>query len=86
MRRLLSKQGRLCKNQPFFFCRFVNDVLHIRKSEQDVFRRAPIERTHREIVVLTLTNSQFLFEIVKGIEFVGSIEFFIVPAVTTGSE
>lgn len=37
-------------------CRFVNDVLHIRESEKHLFRRAPVERTHREIVVFTLVN------------------------------
>lgn len=49
-------------------CRFVNDVLHILKSEQSVFGRAPAKRSHREIVVLTLSDSKLVFEVVEGIE------------------
>ncbi len=47
------------------FCRFVNDVLHIREVGKNSSRGTPIERAHREIVVLALANSQLLFEIIK---------------------
>ena len=66
-----------------FACRFVNDVLHIRKREKELFRRAPIERRHGEIVVLTLTNSQLFFEVVKGIEFMISVKLLVVFSVAT---
>ena len=51
-------------------CRFVNDVLQLWERKKNLFRGAPIERTHREIVVLTLANSELLLEIVKGKELV----------------
>ena len=51
-------------------CRFVNDVLQIWERKKNLFRGAPIERTHREIVVLTLANGELLLEIVKGKELV----------------
>ena len=34
----------------------VNDVLHIRERKKDVFGRAPVEWSHREIVVFSLTD------------------------------
>ena len=37
-------------------CRFVNDVLHIRERKKDVFGGVPVERSHREIVVLSLSD------------------------------
>ena len=63
-----------------FRCRFVNDVLHIRESGKDLFRRAPVEGTHREVVVFVLPYGELLAEVVKGIELVRSVEVFIVLA------
>ena len=65
------------------FCRFVNDALHIRESEKNLFRRTPVKRSHRKIIVLTLANSQLFSEIIKGIELMRSIKFFIIFSVTT---
>ena len=64
-------------------CRFVNDALHIRESEKNLFRRTPVKRSHRKIIVLTLANSQLFSEIIKGIELMRSIKFFIIFSVTT---
>ena len=44
-------------------CRFVNDVLHRREREQGLFRRAPVEWSHREVVILTLSFFQLRFEV-----------------------
>ena len=63
-------------------CRFVNDVLHIWESEQDLFGREPVKRTHREIVILALASGKLLFEVIKGVELVYSIKLFIVFAMT----
>ena len=62
-------------------CRFVNDVLHIREREKDLFRREPIERTHGKIVVFSAVNSKLLFKVIKRVECVGSIEVFVIFAV-----
>lgn len=40
------------------------------ERKKDLFWGTPIKRTHREIVVLTLANSELLLEIVKGKELV----------------
>ena len=59
-------------------CRFVNDVLHIGERKKDSFGRLPVERPHGEIVVLPLPNSKLLGKVIKGIECVAGIEFFII--------
>ena len=59
-------------------CRFVNDVLHIRESREDLIGRAPVEGTHGEIVVLVLPGGQLFAEVVKGIELVGGVEVFVI--------
>ena len=41
----------------------------------------PIKRTHREIVVLVLPNGKLLFEVIKGVELVASIELLVVFSV-----
>ena len=63
-------------------CWFVNDVLHIGIRKKDVFGRLPVEWSHREVVVLTLSDSQLLFEIFKRIELPHSIELLIILSVT----
>ena len=65
----------------WIFCRFVNDVLHIRESGEDLQRRAPGEGSHREVVVLTLSSGQLGFKVLKGKERVGCVEFLIVFSV-----
>ena len=62
----------------FAYCRFVNDVLHIGERKKDSFGRLPVERPHGEIVVLPLPNSKLLGKVIKGIECVAGIEFFII--------
>lgn len=49
----------------FTCCRFVNDVLHIRESGQDLFGRAPVEGTDREIVINTFSDSKLSLEVFK---------------------
>ena len=63
-------------------CRFVNDALHIRESEKNLFRRTPVKRSHRKIIVLTLANSKLFSEIIKGIELMRSIKIFVIFSVT----
>ena len=55
--------------------------MHIRKRDKKLFKRTPIERTHGKFVVLTLTNSQLFFEVVKGIEFMRSVKLLVVFSV-----
>ena len=49
---------------------------------QDLFRRAPVERTHREIVICPFSYGELLFEVLKRIEAMQSVELFVVLAVT----
>ena len=63
-------------------CRFVNDALHIRESEKNLFRRMPVKRSHRKIIVLALANSQLFSKVFKWIELMRSIKFFIIFSVT----
>lgn len=63
------------------FCRFVNEVLQKRERVQDLFRREPVERAHREIVISAFSHGKLLFKIVKGIEGVTGVEFFVVLTV-----
>ena len=66
---------------PEWKCRFVNDVLHIRESGKGLSRRAPVEGTHGEMVVSAFTDGELLFEVIKGIETVRSIELLVVLSV-----
>ena len=59
-------------------CRFVNDVLHNGERKKDGIGRLPVERAHGEIIVLSLPNSKLLGKVIKGIECVAGIEFFII--------
>ena len=68
---------------PAFCCRFVNDVLHRRESGMDLSGRAPVEGSHGEMIVGTLSNSQLVFEVLKGKEPMGSVELLIVFSMTT---
>ena len=63
-------------------CRFVNDVLHIRKRIKNVFRWHPVERSHGESVITSLPDSKLFGEVIEGIEGVTSIEFLIVFSMT----
>ena len=56
-------------------------MLHIRKIGKDLSRLLPVEGTHGKIVVGTLTDSELLFEILKGIEAVRGIELLVIFAV-----
>ena len=52
-------------------CRFVNDVLQKRKRRnegiQDPFGGLPVERSHGEMIVSALADSELFFEIFKGL-------------------
>ena len=56
-------------------------MLHIRKVGKDLSGLLPVEGTHWEMVVGTLTDSELLFEILKGIESVRGIELLVIFAV-----
>ena len=43
-----------------------------------MFRGIPIERSHREVVILTLPNSELFLKVCEVEEFMASIEFLIV--------
>ena len=64
-------------------CRFVNDVLHIRKSSSDLFRRLPVEGSHREMIVGTFPDSQLLLKILERVKVMSGIEFFVVFSVAS---
>ena len=66
-----------------FFCRFVKDVLHFRKRKKHGLRWHPVERSHREIIILPLSYSKLFLKVSKGIKLVRSIEFFIILAMAT---
>ena len=63
-------------------CRFVNDVLHIRKRSEDLLGRAPAEGTHGEVIVFILPDGKLLSEVFERIEPVRGVEIFVVLAVT----
>ena len=62
-------------------CRFVNDVLQIRKRIEDMFRRVPVKWPHWEVVVLSLPDRKLFRKILKGKERMADIEFFIIFSV-----
>ena len=53
-------------------------MLHIRKGKKNVLGRLPVERSHREAVILTLSDSELFFKIFKAKELMASIELFVV--------
>ena len=61
-------------------CRFVNDVLHVGKRIKDLFRRAPVERTHGEVVVFELPDSKLRPEVLERIKLVRRVEILIILA------
>ena len=63
-------------------CRLVNDKLQSRKRKKDIARRLPVERTHGEIIILPLTDSKLFRKIIKRIETMRSIKFFVIFSVT----
>ena len=46
-----------------------------------MFRRPPVKRPHREMVVSPFANGKLLFEIIEGVETVRGIELLIVFSV-----
>jgi len=63
-------------------CRFVNDVLQIGERKKNVLGRLPVERSHREIVVLSLSDSELLFKVCKVKELMTSIKLLVIFSVT----
>ena len=64
------------------FCRFVNDVLQIRKSKQDIIWRMPVEGTDGESIILALSVGKLLLKVLERIEPMRSVEILVVFAVT----
>lgn len=52
------------------------------ERKEDSFGGLPVERPHGEVVILPLSDSQLFLKILKGIEGVAGIEFFIVLSMT----
>ena len=53
------------------------------KINESIFRRDPVKRTHRKIVVFAKMDSKLGLEIVKRVELVSSVKVFVVFAVRT---
>ena len=53
-------------------------MLHIWKRKKNVFWGHPVEWSHGEIVVLTLSDSELFLKVRKVVEFMAGIEFFII--------
>ena len=51
---------------------------NIRERKESLFRRTPAERTHREVIILSIPDSQLLPEVLERKELVGSVEVFVV--------
>ncbi|MBO5171283.1 MAG: hypothetical protein J6B70_11175, partial [Oscillospiraceae bacterium] len=47
-------------------CRFVNDVLHIRKRIKNIFGSHPVEGSHGESVIASLPDSKLFGEVIEG--------------------
>ena len=62
-------------------CRFVNDVLHIRKRIKNIFGSHPVEWSHGESVIASLSDSKLFGKVIKGIEGVAGIELLIIFSV-----
>ena len=48
-----------------------------------VFRGMPIQRSHGESIILSVVYGKLIFEIIKGIEFVGCVKVFVILSVGT---
>ena len=72
---ILPQKGTHCK------CRFVNDVLHIRKRIKNIFGSHPVEWSHGESVIASLPDSKLFGKVIKGIEGVAGVELLIVFSV-----
>lgn len=53
-------------------------MLQKRERRKRLFGRVPVERPHGEMIVSPFTDSELLFEVLKGEETVGSIEFLVI--------
>ena len=51
------------------------------KIKESRFRRIPVKRPHREVVVFTEMNSKLSLEIIKRIKGMGSVEVFVILTV-----
>ena len=71
----------LTPHSNFTLCRFVNDVLHIRKRIKDIFGGHPVEGSHGESVIASLSDSKLFGKVIKGIEGVAGIELLIIFSV-----
>lgn len=52
------------------------------EKRKDSIRRLPVERSHGEVIILPLSDSELFFEIVKRVEFMTCIEFLIILPMT----
>lgn len=48
------------------------------KRREELFRRAPVEKTHGEIIVFPIPDSKRFLEVFKGEELVVSIEILVI--------
>ena len=62
-------------------CRFVNDVLHIRKRIKNIFGSHPVEGSHGESVIASLPDSKLFGEVIEGIEGMAGVELLIIFSV-----
>ena len=51
------------------------------KIKESSFRRIPVKRPHREVVIFTEMNSKLSLEITKRIKGMGSVEVFVILTV-----
>ena len=58
-------------------------MLQIRESKKGLLGREPVKRTHREIVVLPLSDSKLFGKVIEGIKLVRSIKHLVVFSMTT---
>ena len=56
-------------------------MLHIRKITKNEFWRLPVERTHGEIVILSLSGGKLLLEVLEAVELAAGIKLFIIFSV-----
>lgn len=62
---------------------FLENLTERKESLNIIVRRFPVKRTHREFIVFPTANSKLLFEIIKEIKLVSSIEIFVIFTVRT---
>ena len=53
-------------------------MLQIWERKKNVFWGLPIERSHRKVVILALSNSKLLLEVCEVVEFMTGIELLVV--------